>query len=1248
MNFFSILKEITVIIRVCKRSPAEARAKFQRLLEDVKNEHEGKGVPYLQQTLIGHGLEAREKPGTEHLLTTYQEPGAYKPFFDEVLYQRILPLCQLAHLYEQNGNPKEHAFKLATLFKDEKKIHAYLLNFKEGNSFNYLVHDACLFELPPPEACQFERWKTMANRTKNNKPDWMLNPRFRELLPHASAIERIERSGLEKTKQSKNLPSKQAIAAKTKEIITIHQEYKRVAGKPQQRTEEQKAEKRARLSKLGSQRSRLRLELAELCAGMTLEEADMAILQAFYEKYQLGSNAAHQLLVKYGISEKEIARFNTLTRQNDDMAIPNLVIDGATIGYPGMYLKKLDTLDDRGAALAACLGKITNCCQYLGNAGASCAIHGITSPDGGFYVLFKGDAYNSSLNDPILAQAWAWRSIGGALCFDSIEASRTTNMVEEIAEMYRYLAHELCNNPDFKHFKVNRINTGSHSGITRNIASKEFPATIEQPVDYKGYRDSMSQLLLADATIPYLFYGQTTSAAFQERIKQETQHYFKVLFETDAPLMDNEPLKKIVYCLLHNNQSEVLLAQLKEVSGVRQTELEQLVEVNHRYIEALNQNRIDFTALQQGAYSNAINNNGENALHLAATNPESLKAILGVLPDAERFIAVKFGNKNGHTVMHKAATSPESLKVIFELLTKSERHQALKIAGQDGDSILHKVVSNSESLKVILGVLPEAKRLEALKISDKFGKMVLQNAYLIPESLKVIFELLTEAERLQAVKMTDQDGDSILHKVASNPESLKIILGVLPEAKRLEAVKMTNGHGHSVLYDASCNPESLQIILGVYPEAERLEAVKMNNKYGQNLLLHQAASNPESLQIILGMYPEAERLEIVKMTDQCGQTLLQNINTHSESLKFILGLYPETERIETVKMTDQYGRSILHKVARTYESLKVILEVYPEAERLKAVKMSDQYGQTLLHKVATNPASLGIILGVHPEAERLEAVKLTDKYGNTVLQYAAENPESLQIILELYPESERLDTVKMNDQYGTTVLQNAAGNPESVKRLFELLPRADRLEAVKTFNNYGRSILTDAIYYPELLKVIFDDIKISEQVIVELMKGEEYKGFIINRIIENKLVKLQSELNVEERNELEFSLIEFYKVKINDDFTKFSSQEISILNLGSGSDGIVSTIFNALKRPSLSLNAYQSLDKIITQVKKIQESGEDADTKFDFISELEIVFNEVTEKKPEAGLARNNHCFFKNDTKNFENLSQVAHPSLPL
>ncbi|MBP7710835.1 MAG: hypothetical protein KA100_07200 [Rickettsiales bacterium] len=69
--------------------------------------------------------------------------------------------------------------------------------------------------------------------------------------------------------------------------------------------------------------------------------------------------------------------------------IPEILIEGSSFGddfgADRFYMKKLAPTDLRGFIL----GNKTACCQYVGAEGNDCAEHGMTSPFGGFYVVFK-------------------------------------------------------------------------------------------------------------------------------------------------------------------------------------------------------------------------------------------------------------------------------------------------------------------------------------------------------------------------------------------------------------------------------------------------------------------------------------------------------------------------------------------------------------------------------------------------------------------------------------------------------------------------------------------------------------------------------------------------------------------------------------------------------------------------------------------------------------------------------------------
>src|SRR5207253_6469099 len=97
--------------------------------------------------------------------------------------------------------------------------------------------------------------------------------------------------------------------------------------------------------------------------------------------------AAAKLFFEYNVLEKYFNEYLDLVPKDDPIAIPPVTILGEdiSIDYKDYYLQKLDCFDPR----AALLGDMTSCCQSLHLYGNSAAIHGITRPEGGFYVLYE-------------------------------------------------------------------------------------------------------------------------------------------------------------------------------------------------------------------------------------------------------------------------------------------------------------------------------------------------------------------------------------------------------------------------------------------------------------------------------------------------------------------------------------------------------------------------------------------------------------------------------------------------------------------------------------------------------------------------------------------------------------------------------------------------------------------------------------------------------------------------------------------
>ncbi|WP_193392735.1 ankyrin repeat domain-containing protein, partial [Legionella santicrucis] len=995
-----------------------------------------------------------------------------KGFVHHACYQKVLPLCQLALIVEHNGVAEDHALKLATIFKDEKAVLNYLLQFKDHNAYNYLVHDACLFELPKKDTCAFPQWLKLANL-------YLANPRFRAFLPHAEAIEALGKMGTKATKQEGqkfDAQVRDTIQDVKKELSQVSRQYKNLKKKPLTNPAERIA-REEQLKVLSQRLFELQTQLVFLCQGrLPLANVDMIVLEAFYAKYQQESSAAQNILIKHGISPQSREQFYSLKRDNAEKTIPDVVIDGKDIGYPGIYIKKLDTTTNKGAALAACLGKITQCCQYLGGVGSECVIHGITSPNGGFYVLCQGEAQNPSLDDAILAQSWVWKGQQGGLCLDSIESAVKKEKIAQVADMFRLLGHTLC-----QEHHITQVTTGAQSGITRQVALKDYPTLKEHFQDYKGYCDSKSQLPLAGVTMPYLFYGKVASSQLQARIAEETKRFFQELFSTQDVLHNNEALQQVIAFILYTKNHALLQLLARYASASHHQEaFDALLATNRYYLQQLDQGIIAFDALEQGASINARNKKGQSALHLAAlkADKESLSKLIAC------GIKVLYKDKNevGRDIAKQLIAAQAQLDIKDE-----DENTPLIIAVQNKDlAMVNYLLEHGACLETFDGDMKTALFWAAengdgaiFDVLLKYGANVNivsypeENTPLMVALIKHHFSIAQKivAQKEVAIKQQNRYGERALHWAADNSEILKTILELYPENQRLEAVLVKDKCDKTVLHWAYTRAEILKAILELLPENQRLEAVMIQNKDG-NTVLHDAADIPESLKTILALLPENQRLEAVLVKDKCDKTVLHWAYTRAESLKTILELLPENQRLEAVLVKDKCDKTVLNWASMSAESLKTILELLPENKRLEAVLVKDKCDKTVLHWAYTRAESLKTILALLPENQRLEAVLVKGKYDKTVLHWAYMRAESLKTILELLPENQRLEAVLVKDKYDKTVLHWASMSAESLKTILELLPENKRLEVVMVKNRYGDTVLDLASNNPECLKTI--------------------------------------------------------------------------------------------------------------------------------------------------------------------------------
>lgn len=456
----------------------------------------------------------------------------YKSHFNPVIYQELLAFTELAYSFEQNGNPINHAEKLTVLFGNTHDALDYILKYAEKNPVAQVMHDACLFDLPAVSS-HTSKWLELA---KKKSQELLFNSEFKRMLSITADLDAqivfdmknkdelmqqtIQLHLLEnKDQKEMSLRTKIKLAKESinKQLIPLNKlchDYETGSIKRAAIGEEKYI---AALKK----RKTLYAERACLYLNDPFKQYNFEMLRDAYERYSLTQDSTKRYFTEHGISDANCKKFLKLDRTQAGINIPDALMDGEEVGYPGFYLRKLNVQDIEDAKIAACLGKLTDCCQSVsGENGEPCAIHGLTNPNGGFYVLFKGNAKKPQFSDPVYAQTWAWRSKSDALVFDSIEAPRAQTQsdadIQLISVFYQRLADQLTQSQLVPH-----ISCGIPSGVSSQVAIyQNYGFNKEEPLnDYTGYRDSKNQQYLADRNILISSLNRLDEKAFAIELK---------------------------------------------------------------------------------------------------------------------------------------------------------------------------------------------------------------------------------------------------------------------------------------------------------------------------------------------------------------------------------------------------------------------------------------------------------------------------------------------------------------------------------------------------------------------------------------------------------------------------------------------------------------------------------------------------------------------------------------------------------
>ncbi|MDP1604476.1 MAG: ankyrin repeat domain-containing protein [Legionella sp.] len=793
----------------------------------------------------------------------------------------------------------------------------------------------------------------------------------------------------------------------------------------------------------------------------------------FNKSYKLTSQEtddAREILARYGIGqEDQIDRFFSLERV-DSQVIPELFIDGTQIGYPGFYLKKLDILSVQGAAYAACLYNITSP-FHVRYFITDSVVHGISSPNGGFYVLYRQDEDTPKLEDSVMAHAWVWQGDSGALCLETINVTQNVN-VALIKDMFRYLGHILC-----AQYDVPYVNTGKFYPSSDSPAFLNFPVSTIHSLDHNRSVDAgEKQFLLAHKEMPFLLFGKVQTPELKSIITSESELFLADLFQYIGALKDHERLQRIIALMIHagrDNRNDPFFQSLLDAAGQRKEELRSLINANRRYITELNNQNtmnthqnIEFSAIQDGAYINAVNAVGRSALHMAIYNTANNAKTRGNdIGQVQQVIELGIDLNIQEKFRNRTALMLTLDTVLYDLRIKTGREIAmlliksganLELKNESGTTPLIAATKNDdlEMVQTLVGMGAKIENCDAgLKTAvfwaAELGRLKIFD-YLQAQgaALNIICTAQRNTLLIAAVQRSPQLNDEILSRIMAQE-------GVDTQHK--------NSEGNTVLHEAAQESDYLHILSPFYSDIEWYDAIKEQNQDGDTVL-HRAVDNSFSLKLILQRYKEEPILKVVTIPNKAGDTPLHKSAEKPLSLSAMLTPLLPNERANAINVPNKKGHTVLYLALNNHETLKVISNLLTSDQLFAAITKRNAKGDTLLHRAIYYPESLKLIWKCLTEDQRIEASQIL----KTFLFIIVGDPVSIRAVLELFPENQRFDAVKLTDSDGkTTVLDRAAYHVESLKEILTLLPEEQRLEFLR-MTIKGKSVAKYIIKNPPI------------------------------------------------------------------------------------------------------------------------------------------------------------------------------------
>lgn len=927
-------------------------------------------------------------------------------------YQDLLPILKLVHLEEQNGQPDEMAWKLAVTFGTGFDALNYISKRLKALNANQVVHDACLYGLPERafDKTNISEWQGLV-KWQQLARNHMMESEFRRLFVFANDIELMIIDDAQQAYQQAKLTDPQAKYGAKKEdqskqinlvkakLTELHKNYKRIKNQrvAPERYGHCTAEDDNQYQSYSEDLNRLQLELVTAFSGMTFKEADLAIIKAYSAKYRNSEDHIYRFFTKNGLTKSHYEKFLSLQSCDNDERIPAITIDGNLHDAQGYYLRRLSVENIEDAAIAACLGKLTDCCQSLsGEAGEPCAIHGLTSPEAGFYVIFKGDLNQPTFQDKVIAQSWVWRSQTNALVIDSIESEYESS--ETHKSIIKALYHQLCFQLLTGEYGIELITHGEYSGIS-DVIKLSTQHTYEEPIDYDGYRDSQSQLILA-----------TSSSAYY-MLKDEIQTFLDKY--TDP--VSEEMIAFLQYSLDNDIQN---------------------------YIEA-------FTNKHREKGHEIIQKIQKFLQEISCIVNEDLMQYFKTIP-AENGYLFKLKIKDV-SIAYEFLLYPQTLQLYFEFLAEIYHSSGQYQIQDECVNLLFYAIEYPTSFGIILELIPPNMRLDAVK------GIIINSAIFYKDSLENIFNLVPEKDELLSIILQPSvHQDALIFRALQKPASFDFLFSILEKSdKRDSFLQHQDRQGRTLLQSILMLPSDNFSKLSMIYSNEELRALLLEkNSFNENSLYY-ALNNPACFKKLFALFPVEQQFELLAEKDAKNATLLHLsalIDGAGLCLEALLNLYPSKQRVTAINQTDNQGHSVFDYALNNVDSLKKLLSLITQQEAENLIRQHIQKGKKIF-KFNTSDC-MPVLISIFPEKERVEIARLNGWFERENLLQSLDNPNVLNMLLKLLPRDECLQIIYFESDSEQRLIYYA-NSVDAIIILLKIYSIEEKLKFIKSISTFN-------------------------------------------------------------------------------------------------------------------------------------------------------------------------------------------------